>query len=154
MVLLFFFFCLTSWHWLIKPNFNTTFWDGFWFPWYRIFRIWWIYGETGLSRAIMDEIIRRFEAISFITQLLSQLRQSGYPSVKLKFFNLTYHKFQLNPLAPLEWRTNSTIFWPFVKIWKNRKIWETPWFCWESLYCDTWLSESLVRHRTTPFMLF
>ena len=41
-----------------------------------------------------------------------------------------------------------------IKILKSRDIRETPRFCQESLHCDTWLSESLVRQNTSPFLLF
>ena len=53
----------------------------------------------------------------------------------------TFNNFQLIILVPLRSK-------------KSGKIWETPWFCWESLHCDRWLSESLVRHHPTPFLLF
>ena len=57
---------------------------------------------------------------------------------------------------------------PHTNIWRNKliqiKIYtieikkqgdlKTPWFCKESLHCDMWLSEPLVRHNTTPFLLF
>ena len=48
---------------------------------------------------------------------------------------------------------NKKMLYSTIKIWKSREIWETPLFCLESLYCDTWLSESLVRHHTTLFLL-
>ena len=36
---------------------------------------------------------------------------------------------------------------------KSGEMSETPWFCQESIYCDTCLSESLVRHHTLPAFL-
>ena len=40
-----------------------------------------------------------------------------------------------------------------IKIWKSEEILETPWFYKKSLHCDTWLSESLLRHHTLPAFL-
>ena len=46
------------------------------------------------------------------------------------------------------------LHFPTIKILKSRDIWETLLFCKESLYYDTWLRESLVRHHTKPYLLF
>ena len=46
------------------------------------------------------------------------------------------------------WARNKLHFKLPFKILKIREIRETTWFSQESLHCDTWLSESLVRHQT------
>ena len=93
-----------------------------------------VYNTLNSSSALNREYVENFD-IAF----LPLLNPDGYEWSEFSvqnFFNHFFYRFSI------------------IKIYKSGKIWETSQFCKESLHCDTWFSESLVRHHTTRFPLF
>ena len=106
--------------------------------------------DTNQSQKIPYRILNFCDFRRFVSQKIHFQKDSSILCIHIK--NKQY-SWVLNEYS-FDWIQYYTHFCSTSKILKSRRILETPWFCKESLYCDTWLSESLVRHRTISFLLF